>query len=64
MNAEPVLTAAGGSAAIVAVIALLRSFGLDISPDQQVAILGVWGTVGTMLLAWWTRRRVTPSGPR
>lgn len=57
---EPVLTAASGSAAIIAVIHLLRSFGLVIGGDEQSALLEVWGTVGTMALAWWARRRVSP----
>ena len=60
MRNEPVLTAAGGSAALVAILALLVSFGVPITAEQHAAILSVWGTVGTMLLAAWTRRKVTP----
>lgn len=59
---EPVLTAAGGAAAIVAVIHLLRSFGVVVSGDQQAAILEVWGTLGTLGLGVWARRRVSPGG--
>lgn len=60
MTREPVLTIAGIAAAIGAVLTLLTSFGVDITAEQQTAILGVWATVGPLLFAVWTRRKVTP----
>ena len=61
MNNEPVLTIAGIAAAVGAVLTALTAFGVDLTPDQRAAILGVWATVGPLLFAVWTRRKVTPS---
>lgn len=40
-NNEPTLTVSGISAAVAAIIALLVAFGLNLTPDQTVAIMGV-----------------------
>jgi hypothetical protein len=65
VNREPVLSAGTTSAAIAAVIALLVSFGFDISDDQQSAILGVVAVLAPIVAAIAARPKVTPlSSPR
>lgn len=60
MTNEPVLTIAGIAAALGATLTLLTSFGVDLTPDQRAAILGLWATVGPLVFAVWTRRKVSP----
>lgn len=62
MTREPLVTVASITAAATAVIALLVSFGLDLTGDQQTAILGVVGVVAPLVVAALTRSRVTPVG--
>jgi ABC-type arginine/histidine transport system permease subunit len=53
MNTEPALTVTAITTLVAAVLGLLVAFGLDISQDQQTAILSVIGAayaVGTPLL--------------
>ena len=45
--------------AAAAVIALAVAFGLPVTPDQKVAILGVVGLVATVV----ARSQVTPVAP-
>ena len=61
MTNEPVLSIAGIQAAVAAVLTLLVSFGVTLTEAQTAAILGLWATVGPLLFAVWTRRKVTPS---
>ncbi|HLR83959.1 MAG TPA: hypothetical protein VK059_03365 [Nocardioidaceae bacterium] len=61
MNREPVVSVASLTAAVSAVITLAVSFGLDLSGDQQKAILGVVAVVAPLLVMV-ARRYVTPTG--
>jgi hypothetical protein len=67
MRPQPVLIAALLALAGEA-MALMVAFGVDITADQRVAILGVIGAGGTLAglgLAWWASRKVTPlASPR
>lgn len=60
MNTEPALTVASITAAVTAALALLVSFGLNISADQQTAILGVVAVVAPFVVGIATRPKVTP----
>lgn len=61
-NTEPAITIGGVSAGIAAIIALLVAFGIPITEDQQIAILGVVAAVGPIVTAIITRRFVVPTG--
>jgi hypothetical protein len=61
MRNEPVLTIAGVQAAVAAVLSLLVAFGVELTQEQTVAVLGVCGTVLPILFAIWARGKVTPS---
>ena len=60
MNREPVLTAATISSAVVALLALLVAFGIDLTKEQQAAILGVVAVAAPLIVAAVSRRKVTP----
>lgn len=60
MKNEPVITAATVAAVITAILALLKAFGVPISDDQAVALVGVVGPVATLIAAVIARGRVTP----
>lgn len=60
MTREPLFTAAGITAGAAALIALLIAFGLDLTQDQTVAILGVVGVGAPILVALLSRSQVTP----
>lgn len=62
MRKEPAITLGTISAAVAAILTLLVAFGLDISEDQQTAILGVVATVGPIVAGLLIRRKVTPTG--
>lgn len=49
MNQEPARIIASITAAVTAVIALLVAYGLDISQEQQAAILGVVAVVAPLI---------------
>lgn len=57
---EPLVTNGSIIAIITAVLALVVAFGVDLTTDQQVAILGVTATVVPVVLALVTRGQVTP----
>lgn len=59
MKREPVLTAAGVASAVAAVMTALVAFGVDLSDDQQKAILGVVAVVAPLLVAA-ARKYVAP----
>lgn len=65
ISREPVLTIASVTALVIAVIALLRAFGVPITGDEQDAITGVVGAGGAIVSAFIARGYVTPlSSPR
>lgn len=57
---EPVLTTAGITAAVAAVIALIVAFGVELSEAQTTAILGVVGVIAPLVVTI-ARRYVTPN---
>lgn len=59
MTNEPVLTVAGITAAVSALITLLVSFGLDLSDAQTNSILGVVAVVAPLVVVY-ARKHVTP----
>lgn len=60
MSREPLWTVAGITGAVAAVIALLVSFGIDVSEDQTKSILGIVAVVAPLIVAYVTRPKVTP----
>lgn len=58
--AEPVLTTAGITAAVAAVIALIVAFGVELSEAQTTAILGVVAVIAPLVVTI-ARRYVTPN---
>lgn len=60
MTREPLLTVGGIVAAVTALLACLVAFGLDLTDDQQAAVIGVAGVVAPILVAVLTRPKVTP----
>lgn len=62
---HPVWNAAAISAAIAAVIALLVAFGVKVTQEQTVAILGVVAAVMPFVAAAMSNSKVTPlANPR
>lgn len=61
MKNEPAITIGGISAAVGAVIALCVAFGVPLTEDQQIAILGVVAALGPIIAAVITRRFVSPA---
>ena len=61
VTTEPVITASVIQSLVAAVLTLLTSFGVAITGDQRVAILGVFAIAAPLAVGWWTRRHVTPS---
>lgn len=57
---EPALTIAGGGAIVGAVIAVVVSFGVPITPDEKGAILALTALVIPSVTAVAIRSRVTP----
>ena len=60
MDREPLITAGAITGAVTAVIALVVAFGVDVTEDQQAAILGVVAVIAPAVVALWSRRKVTP----
>lgn len=58
---EPTVIVGAISAVVAALMALLIAFGIDITPDQTVAVLGVVAAVGPFVAALFIRRKVTPN---
>lgn len=58
---EPLWTVAGMTAGAAATVTLVTSFGLDLSPDQQNAILGFVAVLAPTVVALLARNRVTPT---
>ena len=61
MSSEPLVTVASITAGVAAIIALLVSFGIPVTPEQQTAILGVVAVVAPVVVALVARGRVTPN---
>jgi hypothetical protein len=58
---EPLITRASIIGAATAVLTLLVAFGVPLTDDQKLAILGFVGSVGVpAAIAWATHRKVTP----
>ena len=62
MKNEPALKVATYTAIVTAVLALLTSFGLNLSDEQTAAILGVVAVLAPIVAGFITRRHVTPVG--
>lgn len=60
MTREPLVTVGTITGAVTAVIALLVAFGLDLSAEQQTAILAVVAVAAPFVVAAVTRPKVTP----
>ncbi len=60
MKREPAITVGTISAAGAAILTLLVAFGLDITEEQQTAILGVVAAVGPIVTGLLIRRKVSP----
>ena len=61
MKYEPLISISSIVAGATAVIALLVAFGVQLTEDQKVAILGLVGVVAPVIVALVTRGRVTPN---
>ncbi|HCS2945681.1 TPA: hypothetical protein OQU49_004275 [Shigella flexneri] len=61
MSKEPAITIGSISAGVGAVIALCVAFGVPLTEDQQIAILGVVAAMGPIIAAVITRRFVSPT---
>lgn len=55
---EPLLTVGSITAGVAALIALVTAFGLDLSVEQQTAILGVVAVLAPLVVAAVGRSRV------
>ena len=62
MTREPLITVATITAAVSAVLALLVAFGIDLTGEQQTAILGVVAVAAPLVVGVVARRKVTPVG--
>jgi hypothetical protein len=61
MKYEPLISISSIVAAATAVIALLVAFGVPLTEDQKVAILGLVGVLAPVIVALVTRGKVTPN---
>ena len=61
MKYEPLISVSSIVAAATAVIALLVAFGVPLTEDQKVAILGLVGVLAPVIVALVTRGKVTPN---
>ena len=61
MKYEPLISVSSIVAAATAVVALLVAFGVPLTEDQKVAILGLVGVVAPVIVALVTRGKVTPN---
>lgn len=58
MRTEPAVATGTAAALVAAILALLVAFGVDLSPDQEKAILGVVAILGPLVSSWLIRRNV------
>ena len=61
MKHEPLISISSIVAGATAVIALLVAFGVPLTEDQKVAILGLVGVLAPVIVALVTRGKVTPN---
>ena len=61
MKYEPLISISSIVAAATAIIALLVAFGVPLTEDQKVAILGLVGVLAPVIVALVTRGKVTPN---
>ena len=61
MKYEPLISISSIVAGATAVIALLVAFGVPLTEDQKVAILGLVGVLAPVIVALVTRGKVTPN---
>lgn len=61
MKYEPLISISSIVAAATAVVALLVAFGVPLTEDQKVAILGLVGVIAPVIVALVTRGKVTPN---
>lgn len=57
-STEPLFSVGTITAAGAALLGLVAAFGLNLSDDQQAAVLGVLGVVAPIVVALWGRRKV------
>lgn len=62
MSREPAAVIGVITGLAVAIVGLLVAFGVDLTDDQQKAILGVVAAVAPIVAAVLIRRKVTPVG--
>jgi hypothetical protein len=60
MSTEPLITVAALTALVAAIIACLVAFGVDLTEDQQKAVLGLVAVVAPLVVGFIARRKVTP----
>lgn len=60
MRREPLVTVAFVLAAVGAILALLKAFGVDVTNEQQAAISGITSVIAPLLVAVLVRPKVTP----
>lgn len=60
-DSEPAVVVGLITAVVTAVVAVLVAFGVDLTTEQQVAILGLVAAVAPIVAAILTRGRVTPA---
>jgi general stress protein CsbA len=60
MNREPLVTTSTVTAVVAALIALLASFGVNLTHDQTIAVLAVVSVTAPLVVALVARRKVTP----
>jgi hypothetical protein len=61
MKYEPLISISSIVAGATAVLALLVAFGVPLTEDQKVAILGLVGVLAPVIVALVTRGKVTPN---
>jgi hypothetical protein len=61
LTEQPAVTLGLITTAVTSVIAALVAFGINLTPVQQVAILGIIAGVGPILVGLIVRPHVTPS---
>lgn len=61
MSREPLVTAAGITALVTALLGVLVAFGLNLSDTQTASILGVVAVVAPLVVALVVRGKVTPT---
>lgn len=61
MKYEPLISVSSIVAGATAIIALLVAFGVPLTEDQKVAILGLVGVLAPVIVALVTRGKVTPN---